>query len=79
MIADLNAKWFVDYNYDFIDPETQKPIGTLRIPCFLYHDNKAVDSRNILRSAIEHLRETYGIYLIIILKFYLIIIFLRMI
>ena len=53
MIADLNAKWFVDYNYDFIDPETQKPIGTLRIPCFLYHDNKAVDSRNILSSAIE--------------------------
>lgn len=53
MIADLNAKWFVDYNYDFIDPETQKPIGTLRIPCFLYHDNKAVDSRNILRSVIE--------------------------
>lgn len=53
MIADLNAKWFVDYNYDFIDPETQKPIGTLRIPCFLYHDNKEVDSRNILRSAIE--------------------------
>ena len=53
MIADLNAKWFVDYNYDFMDPETQKPIGTLRIPCFLYHDNKAVDSRNILSSSIE--------------------------
>lgn len=57
MIADLNAKWFVDYNYDFIDPETQKPIGTLRIPCFLYHDNKAVDSRNILSSAIETFKE----------------------
>ena len=53
MIADLNAKWFVDYNYDFMDPETQKAIGTLRIPCFLYHDNKAVDSRNILSSSIE--------------------------
>lgn len=53
MIADLNAKWFIDYNYDFMDPETQKPIGTLRIPCFLYHDNKAVDSRNILSSSIE--------------------------
>ena len=53
MIADLNAKWFVDYNYDFMGPETQKPIGTLRIPCFLYHDNKAVDSRNILSSSIE--------------------------
>ena len=51
MIADLNAKWFV--NYDCMDPETQKPIGTLRIPCFLYHDNKAVDSRNILSSSIE--------------------------
>lgn len=53
MIADLNCKWFVDYNYDFIDNLTNKPIGTLRIPCFLYHDNKPVDSRNILNNAVE--------------------------
>lgn len=53
MIADLNSKWFVDYNYDHIDTISNKPVGTLRIPCFLYHDNKPVDSRHILSSAIE--------------------------
>lgn len=53
MIADLDCKWFIDYNYDFIDNKTQKPVGTLRIPCFLYHENKPVDSRHILKSAID--------------------------
>ena len=53
MVADLDCKWFVDYNYDFIDTSLNKPIGTLRIPCFLYHDGKAVDSRHILSSAIK--------------------------
>ena len=37
---------------------TNKPIGTLRIPCFLYHDNKPVDSRNILRNAVNTFKET---------------------
>ena len=58
MIADLNCKWFVDYNYDYIDLETNKPVGTLRIPCFLYHDNKPVDSRNILNSAIKTFKDS---------------------
>ena len=58
MVADLDCKWFVDYNYDFIDPETNKPVGTLRIPCFLYHNNIAVDSRHILTSAISTFKET---------------------
>ena len=53
MIADLDCNWFVDYNYDNIDPSTNKPVGTLRIPCFLYHDNKPVDSRFILKSSVE--------------------------
>ncbi|MGL4773043.1 MAG: glutamine synthetase [Clostridium sp.] len=53
MIADLNSTWFVDYNYSHIDPISQKPVGTLRIPCFLYHDNKPVDSRHILSSAVD--------------------------
>ena len=57
MIADLNCKWFVDYNNDFIDPLTNKPVGTLRIPCFLYHDNKPVDSRHILTSAVATFKE----------------------
>ncbi|WP_294373842.1 glutamine synthetase [uncultured Clostridium sp.] len=58
MVIDLNCKWFIDYNYDFIDPETNKPVGTLRIPCFLYHDNVAVDSRHILTSAVSTFKET---------------------
>ncbi len=53
MIADLNANWFIDYNYDFIDPITNNPVGTLRIPSFLLHNNKPVCSRHILNSAVE--------------------------
>ena len=56
MIADLDCKWFVDYNYDFIDPLTNRPIGTLRIPCFLIHEDKAVDSRHILKNSIDTFR-----------------------
>lgn len=52
MIPDTNVNWFVDYNYENIDYETQKPIGTLRIPCFLIHDSKAIDSRHILKASI---------------------------
>lgn len=58
MVTDLNCKWFIDYNYDFKDYETNKPVGTLRIPCFLYHNNIAVDSRHILTSAISTFKET---------------------
>ena len=58
MVADLDCKWFVDYNYNYIDPSTNKPIGTLRIPCFLYHNDKAVDSRHILTSAVCTFKET---------------------
>ncbi|HII4509340.1 TPA: glutamine synthetase [Clostridium perfringens] len=53
MIADLDCKWFVDYNYDFIDSLTNRPVGTLRIPCFLIHEDKAVDSRHILKNSID--------------------------
>ena len=53
MIADLNCNWFVDYNYDHIDSQTGNPIGTLRIPSFLLHNNKPVCSRNILSSSVD--------------------------
>ncbi|MGL5243791.1 MAG: glutamine synthetase, partial [Sarcina sp.] len=53
MIADIDCNWFIDYNYDFLDPSTNNPIGTLRIPCFLIHEDKAVDSRHILKNAIN--------------------------
>ena len=53
MIADLDCKWFVDYNYDFIDPLTNRPVGTLRMPFLLIHEDKAVDSRHILKNSID--------------------------
>ena len=57
MITDLNCNWFIDYNYDHIDKTTNKPIGTLRIPSFLIHNNKAVCSRNLLKSSINTFKE----------------------
>lgn len=58
MIADMDINWFIDYNYELLDKTTQKPIGTLRIPCFLYHENKPVDSRHILKKSIEYFKST---------------------
>ncbi|MGL4656727.1 MAG: glutamine synthetase [Sarcina sp.] len=55
MVADTCVNWFVDYNYNLLETETNKPIGTIRIPCFLIHDGKAVDSRRILRNSIDFL------------------------
>lgn len=66
LVADTNSLWFVDYNYENIDYETSRPIGTLRIPSFLMHDNKYVDSRSILIRAINRFRsevtEIFGKY-----------------
>ncbi|WP_297631636.1 glutamine synthetase [uncultured Clostridium sp.] len=53
MIADLDCNWFVDYNFENLDDETNLPIGTLKIPCFLHHNSKPVDSRYILKSSID--------------------------
>ena len=58
LIADTNCLWFVDYNYENIDYEVKRPVGTLRIPSFLVHNNKFVDSRSMLIRAIEHFKST---------------------
>ena len=55
MVADTDVNWFVDYNYDLLETSSNKPIGTVRIPCFLIHDDKAVDSRRILKNSIDFL------------------------
>lgn len=52
--ADPDANWFVDYNYENIDEETGLPTGTLRIPSFLCHQNRFVDSRAILKNTKEY-------------------------
>lgn len=53
LITDPSVNWIVDYNYEFEDPETRLPVGTLRIPSFLKHRDRLVDSRAILRAAQE--------------------------
>lgn len=57
IIPDTEVKWFVDYNYDNIDYKTGKPVGTLRIPCFLMHNGKFIDSRSILKQVMNYLKE----------------------
>ena len=56
--ADLDAVWFVDYNHDFIDEETACPVGTLKIPAFLIHDNKKVCSRGTLERAEKYFKNS---------------------
>ena len=57
MPIDPSTNWFVDYNYEFFDEETEKPIGTLRIPAFLIHDGKRVDSRAVLKDTLAYVKK----------------------
>lgn len=58
LMADKDATWFVDYNHNFYDEETEKPVGTLKIPAFLIHDNKKVCSRATLKRAEAHFKQS---------------------
>lgn len=52
IIPDTSVDWFVDYNFKYIDEKTGLPVGTLRIPSFLLHNDTAeVGSRVVLRDA----------------------------
>ncbi|MCR4805938.1 MAG: glutamine synthetase [Clostridia bacterium] len=54
LMPDRTVNWYVDYNFSNIDDETGLPVGSLRIPAFLKHNNtRDVGSRIILRDAIE--------------------------
>ncbi|MBN1775058.1 MAG: glutamine synthetase [Clostridiales bacterium] len=46
---DKDVIWFVDYNYEHLDPTNGNPVGTLRIPSFLVHNSEKVCSRSILK------------------------------
>ena len=58
LMPDIDAKWYVDYNLEHIDQETNLPIGTLKIPAFLIHDNKKVCSRGVLQKAERHFKKS---------------------
>ncbi|EOD01186.1 glutamine synthetase clostridial type [Caldisalinibacter kiritimatiensis] len=57
LVPDLDANWFVDYNYDNFYEENGLPVGTLKIPSFLIHNDKKVDSRSILNRAVENFKQ----------------------
>jgi len=58
IIPDLSVNWYVDYNFSFIEEESGLPVGTLRIPSFLVHNDKdEVGSRVILRDAIAFFKK----------------------
>lgn len=56
MPVDPSVNWFVDYNVEHYDEELGKPVGTLRIPAFLIHEGKRVDSRAILAESLEFVK-----------------------
>ncbi len=56
-IADPSVNWFVDYNYEHLDPKSDTPIGTLRIPSFLIHNGHKVDSRSVLAQTLDRVAE----------------------
>ena len=58
IIPDTTVNWFVDHNFSYPDPETGLPVGTLRIPSSLVHDDdEGVGSRVILRDAIRNFKK----------------------
>ncbi len=54
MVADSSVNWYVDYNDENVNPETGLPVGTLRIPAFLIHNGKFIDSRSVLKESCEY-------------------------
>ena len=57
IIPDTEVNWYVDHNFKHIDRETGLPVGTLRIPSFLIHNDVAeVGARVILRDAIVNFK-----------------------
>ncbi|MBT9149952.1 MAG: Glutamine synthetase [candidate division WS2 bacterium] len=57
LVPDREVKWFVDYNYDLIDENTGLPTGTIKIPSFLEHSGKFVDSRSVLKKCQQYISE----------------------
>ncbi len=56
MVADASVNWYIDYNEDNLY-SNGRPVGTLRIPCFLLHNGKFIDSRSILKESCAFVAE----------------------
>ena len=63
LVPDPDVVWYVDYNYEHIDMKTGLPVGTLRIPSYLYHNGEAVCSRSVLKRSAEYFESRLKKYL----------------
>ena len=62
LLPDAECTWFVDYNYEYYNDENGLPVGTLKIPSFIIHNNKLVCSRSVLKRAEAHFKnEIYDV------------------
>lgn len=58
IIPDLDVNWYVDYNYKNIDRQLGLPVGTLRLPSYILHnDNFWCGSRVMLRDALKYFKD----------------------
>lgn len=54
IIPDMDVNWYVDYNFNYKAESTGYPVGTLRIPSILVHNDTAeVGSRVMLKKAVS--------------------------
>lgn len=63
LVPDSDVVWYIDYNYEHIDMKTGLPVGTLRIPSYLYHNGEAVCSRSVLKRSAEYFESRLKAYL----------------
>jgi glutamine synthetase len=54
----------VDYNFENMDSQTNLPVGTLRIPAYLYHNGIAIGSRALLKKGERLFKEHLMQYII---------------
>jgi glutamine synthetase len=58
IIPDKEVNWYVEYNFMNIDYKTGLPVGTLRIPSFLRHNNvKRVGSREYAKELTDKFKK----------------------
>lgn len=58
IIPDLDVSWYVDYNFDHVPQSIGLPVGSLRIPSYLRHnDTFEVGSRVVLRDAVADFKK----------------------
>lgn len=57
MKVDKSVNWYVDYNFEHFDAESGNMVGTLRIPCYLIHNDNFVDSRSILKNTLDYVEK----------------------